>query len=123
MGALKRATRGALVVGALLLAGTILYFVASETYLYMTRSEPRAQAAAQQLFMRICSRQGVDPSSFRGPDRPSVQSDERLNSYTFVWTRNPQENITISVTYLPYDLPYSISEGITERKGAMVPGS
>ena len=102
-------------VGVCLLAGA-LCLGSAETYLYLTRSEPKARAAAQELFVRLCAKRGLDPASFRGPTRPSVQSDSMLNTYTFEWTRGPQESITISVMYLPYDLPYSISEGILEPK-------
>jgi hypothetical protein len=103
-------------VALLVPLGGILYIGSSEAYLYLTRSEARAQSAAQAMFIRICDRQRIDPHSFHGPERPSVQSDQILGAYTFVWTRSPEETIAVSVTYLPYDLPYSISEAITERK-------
>jgi hypothetical protein len=96
-------------IGLLVLFGGILYIASSETYLYLTRSENRAQAAAQAMFMKICHRQQLDPRSFYGPDRPSIRSDEKLDVYTFVWSRGPEETITVSVMYLPYDLPYSVS--------------
>jgi len=104
-------------IGLLVLLGGGLYISSSEAYLYLTRSESRAQQAAQAMFEEICGRQRLDPHSFHGPDRLSVQSDEKLGTYTFVWTRSPEETISVSVTYLPYDLPYSISEAITEHKG------
>lgn len=103
-------------IGLLLLLAGPLYLGSSEVYLYLTQSEAKAQAAAQTMFKRICDREGLDPRSFHGPERPSVESDKKLDAYTFVWARSPDETITISVTYLPYDLPYSISESIIERK-------
>ena len=104
-----------LAFGAAVVLGA-LYIRGSEVYLYLTQSEEKAQAAASAMFIKICGRQGLDPRSFHGPDRPSIPSDKKLDSYTFVWTRPPKETITVSVTYLPYDLPYSISEGITESE-------
>ena len=116
MRALWRGIRwGALIVLLVLLGGT-LYFGSIEVYAYITRSESKAQAAAKEEFTRICEQQQLDPHSFRGPDRPNVSSDEKLGIYTFVWTRAPDEKIYVHVTYFPYDLPYSISAAITERK-------
>jgi hypothetical protein len=105
-------------IGLFVVLGAALYISSSEAYLYLTRSESKAQAAAQVMFAKICDRQRLDPNSFHGPNRPSVHSDEKLGTYTFMWLRSPEETITVSVTYLPYDLPYSISEAITERKPA-----
>ena len=123
MAAIMKAIRWTFIAGALCLAAGVLYIITSEAYLYLTRSERRAEAAAQELFARLCVRRGLDPRSFGGPTRPSVQSDSKLNSYTFVWARAPEETVTISVTYLPYDLPYSISEGITDPKPKLTPHS
>ena len=111
-----KALRWACFIGLSVLLGGILYIGSSEAYLYLTRSESKAQAAAQRVFTRICDQQQLDPHSFHGPDRPSIGSDEKLGIYTFVWTRSPDEKVYVHVTYLPYDLPYSISEAITERK-------
>jgi hypothetical protein len=59
------------------------------------------------MFLKICNRNGLDPQSFRGPDRPNIESDKQLGIYTFAWTRAPEEVLYVHVTYLPYDLPYS----------------
>jgi hypothetical protein len=116
MRAAWKAVRWAGLIALLVLLGGILYFVSAETYLYLTQSEAKAQAAAQAMFMRICDRQGLNPNSFHGPERLNVQLDKQRGTYMFVWSRSPEETITVSVMYLPYDLPYSISEAITERK-------
>jgi hypothetical protein len=105
--------------GLVVVVGTVVYFGAIETYIYFTRSEAKAQTAAQTMFLKICESEKLDPYSFHGPSRPSIQSDEKLGAYTFVWTRSPEETITVSITYFPYDLPYSVSEAIIEHK----PGS
>jgi hypothetical protein len=116
MKALWRGIRWVVLIVFLLLLGGALYFGSVESYTYLTRSEGKAQAAAQEEFTRICDQQQLDPHSFHGPDRADVVSDEKLGIYTFVWTRASDEKIYVHVTYLPYDLPYSISATITERK-------
>jgi hypothetical protein len=106
---------GALIVLLVPLGGA-LYFGSIESYIYLTRSESKAQGAAQAVFSRICEQEKLDPRSFHGPDRPSIELDKKRNQYSFVWTRSFNETINVSVVYLPYDLPYSISEAIIERK-------
>ena len=96
----------ALLVGA-------AYLASVESYIYFTRSEAKARTAAQVQFMKICGRYELDPNSFHGPERPrNAAPDQNM----FVWTRSPEETISVSVAYLPYDLPYSISETISSRK-------
>jgi hypothetical protein len=91
------------------------YLASAEYYVYLTRSEPKAQAAAQVQFTKICARLELDPNSFRGPERPD---NAAADQYTFVWTRSSDETIYVSVAYLPYDFPYSVSETILSRTKA-----
>jgi hypothetical protein len=91
------------------------YLGSAEYYVYCTRSEAKARAAAQVQFQKICAQHDLDPNSFHGPDRPS---NAAADQYTFVWTRSPDETIYVSVAYLPYDFPYSISEAISSRAKA-----
>ena len=100
-----------LAIFLLFLAG-VFYLSAFESYIYLTRSDAKAEAAAQAMFVRICEQNGLDPASFQGPERRIPQPDE----YNFVWARLPEENISVSVIYLPYDLPYSLSDALVERK-------
>lgn len=103
-------------IGLLVVLGGIFYFGSSEAYLYLTRSDVKAQTAAQEMFQSICDRHGLDSHSFHGPDRPNTEQDKKNDQYTFIWSRSPDETIYINVSYLPYDFAYSISEAITERK-------
>jgi hypothetical protein len=105
-------------VGLVAILGPIFYFGSLEVYEYLTRSEDKARAAAREMFLKICDRQGLDPHTFRGPDRPSIESDRLLGQYTFVWNRvwEPEEKVYVHVTYLPYDLPYSVSRPIFEQE-------
>jgi len=86
------------------------YFGSVEFYIYFTRSEAKARAAAQVQFAHICKQYELDPDSFHGPDRPS---NAAADQYQYVWTRSSAETISVSVAYLPYDFPYSISEAIS----------
>jgi hypothetical protein len=106
---------GALIVLLVLLGGTI-YFGSIESYIYLTRSESKAQAAAQMMFLKICESNDLSPSSFHGPGRPSIDLDKKRNQYSFIWTRGPKETIYVNVSYLPYDFATSVSEAIIERK-------
>jgi hypothetical protein len=102
---------GGIIVLLVLLVGAG-YFGSVESYIYFTRSESKARAAAQVQFLKICDRNGLDPKSFHGPARPS---NAAVDQYMFVWTRSPEETISVSVAYLPYELPYSMSEAIASR--------
>jgi hypothetical protein len=106
--------RWSIYVCALILLVGVLYLGTTETYLYLTRSEPKAEAAAQTLFLKICDRNGFDPNSFQGPERPNLQGDQKTGGYTFVWQKSPEEIIWVRVSYFPYDLPYSISAALSE---------
>lgn len=101
----------------LVMVTVILYFTSCEYYMYATRSEEKARAAAEGMFERICERNGMDKQSFRGPvrDERAADSDRRQKSYSFLWTQNPEEEIEITVTYLPYDLLDSMSPTLIER--------
>jgi hypothetical protein len=102
-------------VGLVAILGPIFYFGSLEGYEYLTQSEAKARTAAQEMFLKICDRKGLDPHAFRGPDRPNIEADKQLGQYTFVWTRAPGEVIYVHVMYLPYDLPYSVSNSILEQ--------
>lgn len=112
MKAVWNALRLSLLAIFLLLSAGVLYFTAYESYAYLTRSEAKAEAAAQAMFVKICEQNALDPTSFSGPERRIPQPDE----YNFIWARSPDETISVSVIYLPYDLPYSLSEALIERK-------
>lgn len=103
-------------LGLLILLTGIVYIGSAEVYLYLTQSDVKAQAAAQELFSKICDRQRIDSRSFHGPDRPYIEQDKKNGQYSFIWSRSPSETIYINVSYLPYDFGYSISVAITERK-------
>jgi hypothetical protein len=98
---------------AAVLLGGILYFGVVESYIYLTRSEAKARAEAQGQFVRICDQLDLDPNSFRGPERPKNAAEDQ---YIFVWTRSPEETISVSVAYLPHDFPSSFSEAIHPAK-------
>lgn len=95
------------------------YFTAVEVGAYLTRSEEKARIAANGLFLQICEQLHLDPSTFYGPERMqnALESDEKSGSYTFVWARRKEETIAINVSYLPMDMPYSISPAITFPRG------
>lgn len=98
----------------LLLPVVIIGLVGSvEYYTYFTRSESKALADAQQVFLQVCQDQQLDPRTFKLS--PSI-INKRSGAYMFIWTRSAEETITVSVSYLPYDLPYSISEALVERR-------
>jgi hypothetical protein len=96
--------------GLIILLGWGAYFGVSESYIYFTRSEDKAQTAAQGIFLKICEEDGLDPHSFHGPHRNSLEQDKKRGQYTFVWSRNQNEEIYVNVSYLPYDFAYSSSE-------------
>ncbi len=99
----------------LIILSGIVFLSLNEIYLYVTRSEEKAQVSAQMIFIHICERQRLDPTSFRGPDRPRINMDEEQGVYTFMWTRSQEETITVTITYMPYDYPYSLSNALSER--------
>jgi hypothetical protein len=70
------------------------------------------------MFKKLCDRNGLDAKSFHGPERneKAAESDSNRKAYSFLWTGNRDEVIAITVTYLPYDQPYSISGSISLRK-------
>lgn len=95
-----------------------VYLLLAESYIYLTRSDKKAEAEASEMFLRICQRNSLDPRSFRGPDWPNPQVDKENGQYNFVWTRGPDETIDVAITYFPHDYPYSISRAIIERQWA-----
>ena len=115
MGYALRVLRWSGIIGALVVTGGILYFGSLEAYLYLTRSDAKAEAEAQKIFSDICDEQELDSDSFHGPDRPNIEQDRKNDQYSFSWSRSPAETIYINVSYLPHDFAYSISEAITER--------
>jgi hypothetical protein len=94
-----------------LLAG-LAYFGSLELYLYVTRSEAKAQTTAEAVFSEICEQHGLDPRTFRGPFPLGDDADH----YEFVWSQSTGRDITVSVIYLPYDVPYSISPALIEGR-------
>src|ERR1700722_11343401 len=87
-----------LVLGGLLLVLIVVCAITfAEIHIYLTRSEAKAETAAQAEFKRICDREGIDPLSFQGPKRLYVELGSRANSYTFVWSRSANETITVDV--------------------------
>src|SRR3954471_20654586 len=99
-----------------IVVGAALYFGSTETYFYLTRSDAKALALAQQVFRRVCVEQALDPDSFRGPIRPNPEEDARAAQYNYEWLRAPGEAISVGITYLPHDYGYSISQALTERR-------
>jgi len=118
MGYVWKIVRWACIIALLVLLVGAAYLGSVEFYTYFTRSEDKARAAAQVQFLKICDRYEFDPNSFHGPDQPRNAAPDQ---YMFVWTRSPEETISVSVVYLPYDLPYSISEAISSRKYGVRP--
>jgi hypothetical protein len=98
------------------LLGVFLVVAFIEYYLYFTKNEHDAEIAATSVFKRICIQHGFDPHVFHGPTRPDVNSDKKLGIYQFEWTMDTSKVISVSVVYLPYDLPYSISVGLIENE-------
>ncbi len=100
--------------GLAIVVGSSLYFALPEAYLYLTKSDVSAQAKAEKIFQKICADEGLDPHSFRGPDRPNVELDKMFGQYNFAWTRFSDQMIYIGVTYLPSDSTYTMSETLVE---------
>jgi len=94
----------------------VLYFVSGETYFYVTKSPERAEAEARRVFLDICARERFDPKAFRGPERPIIESDKERGYYTFSWSKSAEETIWITISYLPYDVSYTISQALTESR-------
>ena len=107
---LRRTTVGVLSI----VTALVLYVTAGETYRYVTKSPERAEAEAQRVFLNICARERFDPKVFRGPERPNVQLDEERGYYTFSWSKSEAETIYITVSYVPYDISYTMSQALTE---------
>ncbi len=103
--------------------GVVVYFGVAESYIYFTRSEVKAQTAAQGVFLKVCERENLDPHSFQGPYRPSLEQDKKRSQYTFVWSRKRNESIYVNVSYLPYDFAYSTSEALIEHPSSSKPKS
>jgi hypothetical protein len=93
-----------------------LYIGMVETIFYLRRSPERAEQAAQRVFLEVCAREHLDPKSFSGPSRPELKLDQQRNQYTFVWSETPEKTIYVHVSYLPYDLVYSMSVPLVEEK-------
>jgi hypothetical protein len=98
--------RGGFIFFLLAIAGAI-YIGSQEIYLYATRSDAKAQLAAEKMFLEICHREEIEASQFSGP--------ETIGAYSYVWKRTPEETISVSVMYLPYDLSYSLSKALIEN--------
>ena len=102
------------ILGAILLVG--VYVSVQELSIYFGRNPSIAEADAWAYFYRICEYERLDPSEFVGPTRLNVEQDEKNAQYTFLWTKSQDETIWMAVSYLPYELNYSISAALTERK-------
>ena len=84
------------------------YALSVESYLYLTRSDEKAQGVAQQMFEETCREEALDPASFRGPDRPNgLAVDQEIGQYIFRWVRPPHDDILVGISYLPYDVSVS----------------
>ncbi|PKU21514.1 hypothetical protein [Telmatospirillum siberiense] len=107
-----------LLIGVIVLSllACSLYFFIMEGYAYIYRSEDKAQEAAEAIFYKICKNNNLDPRSFHGPERPSIELDKKRDQYSFIWTRRVNETIYVNVSYLPYDFASSVSEALVERK-------
>ena len=93
-----------------------LYLAASEAAFYFQRSPRRAEQAARKVFLEVCIREHLDPKSFTGPYKPKSPVDQQRNEYTFIWSKTPEESIYVHVSYLPYDIVYSMSAALVEDK-------
>jgi hypothetical protein len=111
-----RALKAFFLTVCVLIISIVLYWLSYEGFEYLTRSEIKARGAAEKLFEDICARDGFDPREFVGPNLTYSISNGLSTQYNFVWIRNPAETISIGVTYFPYDLPYSLSRGLIERR-------
>jgi hypothetical protein len=100
-----------------IVAASAVYFTTYEYYMYFSRNEKSAQVEAKGMFSKICERNALNEQSFHGPERDprAAVSDGKQHTYTFLWTRNPGEEIEVTVTYLPYETPYSISAGLVQE--------
>ena len=114
-----KAVKWAVSIFLLALTIAIIYFGSIESYVYFTRSEAMAQVAAEAMFVELCREYGLDPQSFHGPERPGGQTGDKLNQYNFIWTRQPEEEITVDIMYWPSQAPYTMSEGILLKKSAL----
>ena len=103
------------VVAGLGCVGIFAFYSINEAYIYFTRSDARESNDAKKEFLMACAELGVNPSSFQGPTRPNKLLDESRNSYVFEWTRRPDEVIAVGISYWPYDIGYSASQGLVER--------
>ncbi len=83
-----------------------------ELYKFESRSDISAQASATILFHQICIQNGYNEKTFRGPFRRQKTSDREHGNYTFEWNSGPTDSVTITVTYLPFDLTYNISTSL-----------
>jgi hypothetical protein len=92
----------------------IAYLIAAESYLYLTQSPARAEAAARQEFVRACQREYLDADQFVGPKL----IDHSNGGYLFAWIsrEKPDEEVDVTVGYLPFDLKYFLSDGIVDHK-------
>jgi hypothetical protein len=92
----------------------ILYISGGELWVYATRDFDKAKATAQKTFMRVCQKESLDPQTFVGP-RQIV--DYANAYYAFEWNvrGHEDETITISISYLPYDVGYTMSVSLIQR--------
>ena len=109
---LRRAVLAILLVPLIAVA----YISAIELWYYSSRNVLKAKAAAQKTFVAVCEREHLNPAAFDGP----LQIEERNAHYAFSWhVRNrPDEEISIAITYLPYDVVYSMSIPLIQDKSA-----
>jgi len=86
----------------------VLFLVTQETSIYFTRSEDKARAQAVELFACIVRQQGYEDLRFEGPFRV----EDRADVYAFEWRLrdSPRSTVSIVVSYLPYDIDYTVSE-------------
>ena len=85
-----------LVMGGLF--AIVLSLAAYEVVIFAASTEGSAREEATQDFLRECTRRGLDPNGFRGPQR--IKSPK--TTYGFVWRNasNGQQIVTM-VKYLP----------------------
>jgi hypothetical protein len=92
------------------------YFSVQELSVYLRRNPNTAAADAEAYFVRICDYERLNPSEFVGPTQDNPDEDEKLRIYRLSWKRSIDEIVAMTASYLPYEINYPISPGITDRK-------
>lgn len=96
-----------------ILVAILLGLVAHEVAIFVKSNEATAREEAKQEFIRECTRSGLNPDEFVGPQR--IKSPEK--TFGFVWTNSSNgDQVATMVRFFPAGVESWLIRGVQNGK-------